>query len=216
MTAGERQRALQGRDAGPEGAAPTGDVVWRPSPAYVDGSNIKRFMDRHGIASYEDAVARSTADVAWFWEAVAQDLGIEWARPYDTVLDTSRGIEYPAWFLGGRLNLTHNCVDRHAAGPRRDHDALVWEGEDGQVRRLTYGQLASEVSRLVGGLRSIGVQKGDRVGVYMPMTPEAVVAMFAVAKIGAVYLPIFSGFAPGAVAARLADAEAAALITSDG
>jgi acetyl-CoA synthetase len=191
-------------------------VVWRPSREYVEGSNIKRFMDRHGIASYEEAVARSTADIGWFWEAVAEDLGIEWSRPYDTVLDTSRGIEFPAWFLGGRLNLTYNCVDRHAAGDRRDHTALVWEGEDGDVRSVTYGELAAEVSRLAGGLRSIGIQKGDRVGVYMPMTIEAVVAMFAVAKIGAVYLPIFSGFAPAAVAARLADAGAVALISSDG
>ncbi|MGH2689615.1 MAG: AMP-binding protein, partial [Actinomycetota bacterium] len=180
-------------DAGARGAAGAGDVVWRPSRGYVEGSNIKRFMDRHGIGSYEEVVARSTADVAWFWDAVAEDLGVAWARPYDTVLDTSRGIEYPAWFLGGRLNLTHNCVDRHAAGARRDHPALVWEGEDGEVRTLTYGELASEVSRLAGGLQSIGVRKGDRVGVYMPMTLEAVVAMFAVAKIGAVYLPIFSG-----------------------
>ncbi|HEY8200617.1 MAG TPA: AMP-binding protein, partial [Actinomycetota bacterium] len=194
----------------------TRDIVWRPGPSYLEGSNLKRFMDRHGIATYDEVVRRSTADVAWFWEAVQRDLGIEWSDPYDTVLDTSRGIAFPAWFLGGRVNITRNCVDRHAAGPPAGKTALVWEGEDGAVRSVTYRELAAEVSRLAGGLRSLGIGKGDRVGVYMPMSIEAVVAMFAVAKLGAVYLPIFSGFGPAAVAARLRDAEAVALVSADG
>ena len=112
--------------------------------------------------------------------------------------------------------MAHNCVDRHASGPRAAQPALIWEGEDGATRTVTYLELSQEVGRLANALRRLGVHKGDAVGVYMPMSIEAVVAMFAVAKIGAIYLPIFSGFAAQAVASRLQDARAKILITADG
>ncbi len=192
------------------------EVIWRPTPDYVEGSNLRRLMDRHGIASYEEMLSRSMEEIEWYWAEVAADLGIEWFRPYDRLLDTSRGIEWATWFDGGKINIAHNCVDRHAGGPRAGQPALIWESEDGEVRSLTYRELASEVGRLCSGLRSLGLRKGDAVGVYMPMTPEAVVAMFAVARIGAVYLPIFSGFAAPAVAARLKDAGARMLFCADG
>jgi acetyl-CoA synthetase len=114
------------------------------------------------------------------------------------------------------VNLTHNCVDRHAASDRADRIAIIGEYEDGAVRKLTYAELKREVDAIAGGLRALGIGKGDPVAVFMPMVPEAVIAAYAVAKLGALYMPIFSGFAPSAVAARLQDAEAKAIITADG
>jgi acetyl-CoA synthetase len=192
------------------------DIIWQPNPSYVEGSNVKRLMDRHGISSYDELVARSIGDVGWFWSEVEKDLGLEWFRAYNKVLDAHKGIQWATWFLGGQINIAHNCVDRHAATEKAAKTALIWEGEDGEVRKVTYRELAQQVGALAGGLRSIGVGKGDAVGVYMPMTIEAVVAMFAIAKLGAIYLPIFSGFASDAVAARLWDAGARVLISADG
>ena len=192
------------------------ELIWRPTAEYLDGSNLSRFMARYGIGSYEEMVRRSVEDVAWYWSQVERDLGLEWDRPYDRVLDTHQGIEWATWFGGGLINIAHNCVDRHAGGDAAERTAVIEEREDGSVRSLTYRDLAAEVGRLANGLRSIGITKGDRVGVYLPMCVESVVSMMAIAKIGAVYLPIFSGFAPAAVAARLEDAGARALISADG
>ncbi|MGH2727814.1 MAG: acyl-CoA synthetase, partial [Actinomycetota bacterium] len=126
-----------------------------------------------------------------------------------------KGIAWPIWFVGGTINVAHNCVDKHAAA-RPDASALIWEGEDGDVRRFTYAELKDAVDRLANGLASLGIRAGDAVGVYMPMIPENVFALMALAKLGAISLPIFSGFAPGAVAARLVDADAKAIVTADG
>ena len=192
------------------------ELIWRPSPEYIEGSNLTRLMRRHGIGSQHEMLRRSVEDVGWFWSEVERDLGLSWIRPYDRVLDVHQGVEWAAWFGGGRINIAHNCVDRHAAGEAAERTALIEEREDGAIRSLTYRELAAEVGRLANGLRSIGLGKGDPVGVYLPMCVEAVVSMMAIAKIGAVYLPIFSGFAPPAVAARLADAGAKVLISADG
>jgi acetyl-CoA synthetase len=192
------------------------ELIWRPTAEYLDGSNLSRFMARYGIESYEEMVRRSVEDVAWYWSQVERDLGIEWDRPYDRVLDTHQGIEWATWFGGGLINIARNCVDRHATGEAAERTAVIEEREDGSVRSLTYRDLAAEVGRLANGLRSIGIAKGDRVGVYLPMCVESVVSMMAIAKIGGVYLPIFSGFAAAAVAARLEDAGAKALISADG
>ena len=141
----------------------TRDVVWRPAPSYLEGSNLKRFMDRHGIATYDEVVRRSIADVAWFWEAVQQDLGIEWSEPYSTVLDTSRGIEFPAWFLGGRVNITRNCVDRHAEGPLGG--AALNVGTGGRVNLLE-----PETSLiLLKATGSVAHEGGQR---FRPESPE--------------------------------------------
>jgi acetyl-CoA synthetase len=192
------------------------EVIWKPDGSYIEGSNLKRFMDAHGIDNYDDLVTRSIDDIEWYWAAAEKDLALEWFRPYERVLDDHQGIQWSTWFTGGSINIAHNCVDRHAAGPRASKVALIWEGEDGDTRSVTYAQLSAEVGRLANGLKKLGVQRGDPVGVYMPMTIEAVVAMLAVAKLGAIYLPIFSGFAPDAVATRLIDAGAKVLISADG
>ncbi len=192
------------------------DVIWEPDASYIEGSNVKRLMDRHGISSYEELVERSVADVEWYWSEAEKDLGLEWARPYDKICDDHQGMQWSTWFVGGQINIAHNCVDRHATGPRAGKTALIWEGEDGSARSVTYTRLAEEVSAFANALRSLGLGKGDPIGVYMPMTIEAVVAMMAIAKIGGIYLPIFSGFAASAVAVRLIDAGAKALVTADG
>jgi acetyl-CoA synthetase len=190
--------------------------VWEPTTEYVENANVTRFMRRHGIDDYGELVRRSQDDIEWFWDEVVKDLGIEFFEPYSTVLDASGGIEWPKWFVGGKVNIAHNCVDRHAASGRAAQPALVWEGEDGATRTVTYSKLAVAVSKVAGGLKALGVGVGDTVGIYMPMVPEAVVAAYACAKIGAVYLPIFSGFGAPAVSTRLNDAEAKVLFTADG
>jgi acetyl-CoA synthetase len=191
------------------------DFVWRPTPEYIEDANVTRLMRSLGIDDYLELVSRSQRDVEWFWDAAASDLGIEFFEPYERVLDRSRGTAWPRWFVGGTINLTHNCIDKHLPA-RRDQAAIVSENEDGGTRTLTYAQLHREVSRLANGLRALGVARGDAVGVYMPMVPEAMIAAYAVARIGAVYMPIFSGFGAPAVATRLNDAGARVLITADG
>jgi acetyl-CoA synthetase len=190
-------------------------IVWRPSDDYVERANVTRFMRAHGIETYEDLVRRSVQDIAWFWDSVVQDLGIEFFRPYTQVLDTSRGVEWSTWFGGATVNLAHDCVDRWAERTP-DAIAVIWEGEEGAVRRVTYRELRELSDRLANGLASLGIGERDAVGIFLPMSPEAVVAVMACSKLGAVWLPIFSGFGPDAIATRLNDAGAKVLITADG
>src|SRR5680860_1863541 len=191
--------------------------MWRPSPDLVAGSNVGRFMVEHGVADFDALVRRSIAEPEWFWDAIVRFLGIEFAGPYDRVLDSSDGIEWTKWFVGGRLNLAVTCVDRHADDPaRRDQPAVVWEGEEGVTRTLTYAELRTLTDRLAAGLAARGVREGDAVGLFLPMIPETVAALLAVAKLGAFFLPIFSGYGAEAVSLRLSDAGAVALITADG
>ena len=190
-------------------------IVWRPTKEYLERANVTRFMRTHGIATYEELLARSVGDVAWFWDAVVKDLGIEFFEPYSEVLDTSGGIEWATWFGGGSVNLAHNCVDRWAERTP-DAVAVLWEGEEGEVRRVTYRELRELSDRLANGLASLGIAKGDAVGIFLPMAPEAVAAVMACAKLGAMWLPIFSGFGADAVAQRLQDAGARLLVTADG
>jgi acetyl-CoA synthetase len=191
--------------------------AWEPTSEYVERANVTRLMRAHGIADIAEMRERSVADVSWYWDAVVKDLEIPFATPYERVLDDSRGIEWATWFVGGRVNLTSVCVDRWAAdSSRAGQPALIAEAEDGEVRTLTYRELSDQVDALANALRAAGVGKGDAVGVFMPMVCEAVVSAYAIAKIGAIYLPIFSGFAPSAIAARLQDAEAKVVLTADG
>ncbi len=190
--------------------------VWSPSEEYVRRSRLKRFMDRHGFATYQELLERSTEDIAWFWEAVFEDLGIEFYEPYTQVVDLSRGIQWPRWCVGAKLNIVHNCLDKWMDTPTQNRVAIRWEGEEGAVRLMTYRDLYREVNRVAAALRAAGIGKGDAVGLYMPMVPEVAVALLAIAKVGAIILPLFSGFGAGAVATRLADAEAKALFTADG
>ncbi len=192
------------------------EIVWQPSEAYVQQSRLRRFLERHGLATLDELHERSTTDIAWFWEAVFDDLGLEFYEPYTQVVDLSRGIEWPRWCVGARLNIVHNCLDKWIGTPAQNRVAIRWEDEAGDVRLLTYRDLYRQVNRVAAGLRALGLGQGDAIGLYMPMVPEIIVAFLAIAKIGAVILPLFSGFGPGALATRLADAGAKALFTADG
>ena len=189
----------------------TQDVVWKPP---LDGStNVERFMAMHDIESFDTLLGRSIDDPVWFWPAVIDFLGIPFASPWDTVVDTSDGIPWARWFSGAQVNLAAACVDRWAASTP-DADAVVWEGEDGQTVTWTYGQLRDHADALAFHLQELGVEEGDAVGIFLPMIPEVVAACMAVAKLGAVFLPIFSGYGVDAIAVRLDDAEAKVLITA--
>src|SRR5205809_2085389 len=192
------------------------EIVWRPTKEYVERSRIGRFMRAHQIGSLEELQRRSIVDPEWYWDAVVRDLGVRWTRPYERVLDSARGIQWPRWFPGGLLNFADNCVDKNVDAGRGDKPAIIWEGDDGQSRTLTYRELAREVNRLANALKRLGVAEGDRVGVFLPMSPEVAIATLATSRIGAIYVPCFSGFGAQAVASRLQDCEAKLLITADG
>ena len=180
--------------------------VWQPGdPAET---NVGRFMAEHGVASLDDLRTRSVEEPDWFWDAVVRFLDIPFSTPYTQVLDVSKGIPWATWFAGGKLNFADVCL-------RHEGRAVVWEGEDGEVREWTYGELRRQVDAMAARLVDQGVGFGDRVGIFMPMIPETVAAVLAVAKLGAVFLPLFSGYGAPAVATRLDDAEAKALVTAD-
>jgi len=189
------------------------ELIWKPTEEYIKGSNVKRFMNKHGIKTYDELITRSTSDIEWFWDAVCKDLNFSWQKPYTNVLDTSKGIPWAKWFSDGKINITFNCVDRHK---NKNKIAFIWEGEDGQVVKMSYAELFKSVVRISSGLTQLGIKKGDVVGLYMPMIPEAVVAMLAILRIGAIYTPVFSGYGAQAVATRLADCDAKLVFTADG
>jgi acetyl-CoA synthetase len=189
--------------------------TWIPGPADVASANSTRFRRAHAIGDYPELVRRSSEEPEWFWDAVVRHLPVEFSTPYEQVLDLSDGPEWARWFVGGRLNLTWNCVDRHVAAGRGAVDAIRFEREDGAGGALTYAEVAAEVSRLADGLASLGIGQGDRVALVMPMTPEAVIAFYAVAKLGAVVVLVFSGFSSAALAVRLQDSEAVCVVTAD-
>ncbi len=194
-----------------------GEFLWEPTAAYIERSNLKRFMDQHNIGSMDELQHRSTADVAWFTESILQFLNIQWQKPYSQVVDLSKGIARPRWCVDGYLNIATNCVDKWAKDPAtRDRLAVIWEGEEGIIRQITYADLYADVNRCVNALRSLGLKKGDGIGLHMPMTPELVIALLAIAKLGGIIIPLFSGFGPGAISSRLNDPGAKALFTIDG
>ena len=191
-------------------------VAWRPSAEYIERSRLKAFIERHQLRDYADLLARSTADPEWFWRAVLDDLSIEFSEPFTKVLDTSRGLPWTRWCVGGRMNIVHNCLDKWLGTPTADRLAFRWEGEEGETREKTYAELWQDVGQCAAGLEALGVKKGDRVALFMPMCPELVVAFFAVIRVGGIVLPLFSGYGADAVATRLRDSEATLLVTADG
>jgi len=159
----------------------------------------------------EGIYAEAERDPEAFWAKFAGEL--EWSRPWDQVLDWQP--PNAKWFIGGQINASVNCLDRHVRGPRRNKAALIWEGEPGDRRTLTYWDLYVEVSRFANVLKSLGVKKGDRVAIYLPLIPEAAISMLACARIGAIHSVVFGGFSPDSLRDRINDAEARVLITAD-
>lgn len=193
------------------------EIVWRPSSALLEESNVARFAAAEGIADFATLRDRSIAEPEWFWDAVVRFLGLVFTEPYTQVVDLSDGAPWARWFTGGKLNLASSCVDRWADdAAKADRPAVVWEGEEGTTRTLSWRELRALTDGIASGLAARGVGVGDAVGIFLPMVPETVATLLAVAKLGAMFLPIFSGYAPDAVAIRLADAKAVALVTADG
>jgi acetyl-CoA synthetase len=193
-----------------------GEIVWRPSQDYIKNARLSKFMQAHRIPDFPTLMQRSTEDVPWFTEAVLDFLDIQFFTPYSQVVDLSKGIVWPQWCVGGKMNIVHNCLDKYIGTPTDDQPAFIWEGEDGKIKSVSYKELYRLVNQAANGLRSLGLGKGDAIGVFMPMVPEIVVAVLAIAKIGGIILPLFSGYGVSAVATRLADADAKALFTADG
>ncbi len=161
---------------------------------------------------YEEIRRRASADPEAYWAALAGQL--HWFKPWDKVLDWRA--PFARWFDGGTTNLSYNCLDRHLDGPIRHKTAIQWEGEPGDTRSLTYEELHREVARFAGALRGLGVAKGDRVGIYMPMVPELPIAMLACARIGATHSVVFGGFSADALRDRCNDAQTRVIVTADG
>src|SRR6187401_1664321 len=190
------------------------EFVWEPSAERVEQANVVRLWRKLGCESYHELHRVSVEDPERFWPALIDDLGLEFSTRWERVLDESAGIEWATWFAGGRLNIATNCVHRHAE--RRPNEvAAVFLGEDGTRRERTYAELSRETTQLAEALVELGVEPGDRVAIYMPMCPEVAVASHACAHIGAVQVPIFSGFAAPAVRERLQDSEAKVVVTAD-
>ncbi len=178
-------------------------------------SEQRRFPPPRGFAARAaatDSLYEAGRDWKKFWEQQAREL--EWIAPWSRVLEWE--LPHARWFVDGKLNASANCLDRHLNGPRRNKAAIIWEGEPGERRVLTYWDLAREVCRCANALKNLGIRRGDRVAIYLPMIPEAVVAMLACARIGAVHSVVFGGFSAESLRDRINDAQAVALITADG
>ena len=188
------------------------EVVWRPDDETLERANATRLVRRAGASDFRDLVRRSAEDPDWFWPLVVDDLGLEFAEPWTQVYDASRGPEWTTWFVGGKVSVAHNCAHRWAVS-RPEALACVGIGEDGARRTLTYAELSRDVTRLAEHLASLGVEPGDRVAIYLPMSTDVAVASHAIAHLGAIQVPVFSGFAAPAVKQRLEASEAKVVIT---
>ena len=189
--------------------------TWVPSPEQLESANIVRLARTLGCADYAALHRVSIDEPDLFWRAVRDDLELPFGRDWQRVLDDSRGIEWTTWFEGARLNVADVCVHRWAR-ERGSEEAAVWQSEDGTRKSVVWSELSRDIVRLAEGLASLGVGEGDAVGIYLPMSPEVAIASHACAHLGAVQVPIFSGFAAPAIATRLEDARAKVLITADG
>ncbi|MDM7325501.1 MAG: acetate--CoA ligase [Thermosynechococcus sp. Uc] len=167
----------------------------------------------NSLEAYNILYEKAKADPAAFWGELAEQ-ELEWFQPWDQVLDWQP--PHARWFVNGKINITYNCLDRHLKTWRKNKAALIWEGEPGDSRTLTYAQLHREVCQFANVLKQLGVKKGDRVGIYMPMIPEAAIAMLACARIGAPHSVVFGGFSAEALRDRLLDAQAKLVVTADG
>jgi len=193
-------------------ASRVAEVVWRPDEATIEHANATRLLRRSGASSWAELLRRSWQEPEWFWPLCVDDLGLEFSTPWEQVVDETRGPQWATWFVGGKVSIAHNCVHRWAAR-RPGAVAAVGLGEDGERRTLTFAELSRDVTRLAERLVGLGVEPGDRVGIFLPMSPDVAVASNAIAHVGAIQVPIFSGFAAPAVAQRLGASEARVVIT---
>ena len=201
-------------------------IVHEPSQAFVESTNVWQFMQAYDIADYDELIERTCSDVEgveesgveWFWDELVDYLDIDFYDDYDVVRNNSKGPQFSDWYPGGRINVAHNTLDRHAAvdSETRNKVACIWEGEDGVVREVTYHELHRQANKVANYLESTGIETGDTVGLYMPMVPEVVSILYGCFKVGAIAVPIFSGFGVDATATRIEDSECSVLFTGDG
>jgi len=209
------------------------EVVHRPDPAFVESTNVREFMRTYDIDDYEELIGRTTtadpgvpaSGVDWFWDTMTDYLDVDFFEPYDRVRDDSDGPQFTDWYPGGTTNIAHNTLDRHAAreAETRNKVACIWEGEPvgpegeaAEIREVTFHELHRQSNRVANYLDARGISVGDTVGLYMPMVPEVVSILYGCFKVGAIAVPIFSGFGVDATATRIDDAEPSVLFTGDG
>ncbi len=195
----------------------TTPYLWTPPPELVARSNLTAFLLTTGRQDYDDLASKAEADPAWLMQEVFRFCDVRFYRSCDQILDVSRGQAWARWCVGGTTNIVLNCLDKHRGTAVWDQTFLVWEGEDKAERRsLKYHEFERDVARLAQGLRDVGIGRGDVVAIYMPNLPETFAAFFAILKLGAIVMPLFSGFGPAPIQTRLNHGGAKAVITADG
>jgi acetyl-CoA synthetase len=190
--------------------------LWKPEQGLIDQSRLKAFLARMKVDSYGGLLAAAASDPETYWNRLIDFLDIRFYRPYEKVVDLSEGVAHARWCVGGTTNLVMNCVDKHVSEGRGDAEALIWISEEGAQRIWTYAELDRQVCRIASSLVRIGCRQGDVVALYMPIAPETVASFLAVAKIGCIALPLFSGFGADALATRANAAGAKFIVTADG
>jgi acetyl-CoA synthetase len=187
--------------------------AWEPSREIIDRTTLSDFLRRHGLPDQEALTREAASRPEWFWDALIRFFDIRFDPPYARVLDSAAGVEWPRWCEDGSTSISRNCLGRHRGSPVWERDAIIWESEGGDVVRWSFARLDAETARLAALMREAGLGKGDVIGVYLPMLPEAVAAFLAITEIGAVAMPLFSGYGPRPLADRLAASGARAVIT---
>lgn len=190
-------------------------IAWTPSPEVIERAQMTRFMKQVGVKTFDELYQFSINDVETFTAEVLKFLDIKFNPPYKKLLDTTDGAEFPKWLEGAGLNITEMCLDRWIGTEIENNAAVIWEGEEGEVREISYRELHEKVLACAAGLRAEGLDKGDAVGVHLPMMIETVISLLAIAKIGAIAVPVFSGYGVEAIASRMNAVKAKALITAD-
>jgi acetyl-CoA synthetase len=190
------------------------EVVHEPSGRLANDTNLHQFAREHDL-DVDEAVEYTTENVDWFWDTVVDHLGVEFYEGYDTVRDDADGPQFTDWYPGGELNVAHNALDRHARD-RPEETAILWEGEPGGVREVSYEALHAQANRVANYLDDAGVEQGDTVSLYMPMVPEVAAIVYGCFEIGAIAVPIFSGFGVEATATRIEESASRVMFTGDG
>jgi acetyl-CoA synthetase len=190
------------------------DFAWHPQPQTIAGANWTAFMRSAGVADFAELTRREARDPEWFWSEIIRYMDFRFEQPYTQLIDASRGVPFTRWCKDGTTNLVLNALDKWQ-GADGKREAIVWEGEDGVLRRWTVAELDHEVCKAAAGLNALGVRAGDCVGIYMPTVPETAAAFLAIAKIGCIALPLFSGFGADAIAGRLTEGNASVVFTAD-
>ena len=186
--------------------------VFKPSDEFVKQTNVKKWMDGHNIKNYDELLKKTGENPEWFWDEMAKNLTS--LNGYSKVMEWN--LPYVKWFVGAKYNIVNDAIDRHVSDGKKDKIAYIFEGEPGDVRKITYNDLYIGVNKLANALKNLGVKKGDRVSIYLPMIPELPMAMLACAKIGAVHSVVFSGFSAHAFRDRVNDCESKIVVTCDG